>query len=472
MGLIHTMANNLTVNGLRAKWSGKDLWRSDGGARGAGRLVARIMQDGVALYFQNFVPNLGKEVKRSFPLGDYDETGKRGLSLTEARDRAAKLARLYRDGVTDLHAHFERQRESEERARVAEEEAARRAAEDAKHGTLRQLLEVYVGHLEKHGKQSARDVRGIFSTHVFDVSPDTAACKAIHVTVDQFVALISALTEAGKGRTAAKLRSYLRAAYSLAISSKTDPDAPLILRSFGIETNPVASVGARALSKYNRARKRVLDASEMGAFLRRVEVLHDGAQKDVLKLLLFLGGQRPMQLLRVTPSDIDLKAGTVTLYDGKGSRREPRQHVLPLVKQAADILERRLQWAHAGIPLFSTDDRTTMRHETLSVIVSEISAEMLKAKEAREDFELRDLRRTAETMLASLKVPSDVRAQLLSHGLGGVQNRHYDHHDYALEKKQALERWARHLTTLTGDDKPTVVGLRERKRVAVTERDL
>ena len=42
------MANNLTVKGLRAKWGGKDIWRSDGGARGAGRLVARIMQDGHA----------------------------------------------------------------------------------------------------------------------------------------------------------------------------------------------------------------------------------------------------------------------------------------------------------------------------------------------------------------------------------------------------------------------------------------
>jgi integrase len=105
-----------------------------------------------------------------------------------------------------------------------------------------------------------------------------------------------------------------------------------------------------------------------------------------------------------------------------------------------------------------------MRHETLSVVVSEISAEMRKAKEAREDFELRDLRRTAETMLASLKVPSDVRAQLLSHGLGGVQNRHYDHHDYALEKKQALERWARHLTRLGASDKADVVGLQEGKR--------
>lgn len=323
---------------------------------------------------------------------------------------------------------------------------------------------------EMDGKQSARDVRSIFNAHVFEAAPEIAERKATEVTVDQFVALISALTEVGKGRTAAKLRSYLRAAYSLAISSKTDPDAPLILRSFGIEANPVASVGARALSKYNRARKRVLDASEMGAFLRRVEALRDSAQKDALRLLLFLGGQRPMQLLRVTSADIDLKAATITLYDSKGSRREPRRHVLPLVKQAAEILERRLQWADSGIPLFSTDCRTKMRHETLSVVVSEISAEMRKAKEAREDFELRDLRRTAETMLASLKVPSDVRAQLLSHGLGGVQNRHYDHHDYALEKKQALERWARHLTRLGASDKADVVGLQEGKRCGAAGR--
>lgn len=442
------MAHNLTVAGLRAKWGGKDLWRSDGGARGGGRLVARIMEDGVAFYFQYFVPGQGKEVKRSLPLGEYDETGKRGLSLSRARDRAASLARLYRDGITDLHTHFERQREAEERARKAEEEAARRAAEEAQRGSLHQLLNVYIGHLEKHGKQSAKDVRSIFSTHVFEAAPGVAARKATEVTVDEFVRLISRLTEVGKGRTAAKLRSYLRAAYSLAISSKTDPDAPVALQTFGIETNPVASVGARRLSKYNRARNRVLDASEMGAFLRRVDALGDGVQKDVLKLLLFLGGQRPMQLLRVTAADIDLRAGTVTLYDRKGARSEPRRHLLPLVKQAAEILERRLVRANDEEPLFSTDGRTTMRHETISVLVSEISREMLGAKESREDFELRDLRRTAETMLASLKVPSDVRAQLLSHGLGGVQNRHYDRHDYALEKKQALDRWARYLVKL------------------------
>jgi len=70
---------------------------------------------------------------------------------------------------------------------------------------------------------------------------------------------------------------------------------------------------------------------------------------------------------------------------------------------------------------FSTDHKSAVRIETISVLVTEISAEMVKEKEARESFQLRDLRRTAETMLASLKVSSDVRAQLQSHGLGGIQ---------------------------------------------------
>jgi hypothetical protein len=66
-------------------------------------------------------------------------------------------------------------------------------------------------------------------------------------------------------------------------------------------------------------------------------------------------------------------------------------------------------------------------------------------------------------MLAGLGVSSDVRAQLQSHGLGGVQTRHYDRHDYMAEKRQALEQWARHIKQLrTGPAK--VVPIRNRRR--------
>ena|SRR5579859_1210952 len=66
-----------------------------------------------------------------------------------------------------------------------------------------------------------------------------------------------------------------------------------------------------------------------------------------------------------------------------------------------------------------------MPGNTLSALVKEISDAMVKEGEARAPFQLRDIRRTCETMLAGLKVSKDVRSHLLSHGLGGVQDQHY-----------------------------------------------
>jgi integrase len=454
--------SRITTTALRARWRDSDRWLSDGGSRGAGRLTARITRDGVLLYYQYFCDGKLQRIA----LGPYDEAGTRGLSLVQAREKSAALATRYREGVTDLQGHLDRERRAAERAHRAEQEAAQRAAEDAQRGTLRQLLAVYVGHLERQGKQATRDVRSIFKTHVLEAEPALAERKAADLSVDDFVGLIGKLVEAGKGRSADKLRSYLRAAYQLAVESKTNPAAPLALRAYGIRVNPIASIGA--LSQFNRARDRVLSASELGAFLRRVDALSASAQKDALQLLLYLGGQRPMQLLRLKATDVDLSSDTVTLYDGKGARTQARVHVLPLVKEARAVLEQRLAGVTVGEPLFSTDKKHVMRHETVSALVADLAAAMLKAgpPEAREKFQLRDLRRTCETMLAALKVSSDVRAQLQSHGLGGVQQRHYDRHDYMLEKRQALQKWVKHLGSLKASKQAEVlpIGAKRRQR--------
>ena len=61
-----------------------------------------------------------------------------------------------------------------------------------------------------------------------------------------------------------------------------------------------------------------------------------------------------------------------------------------------------------------------------------------------------DLRRTVETRLAEAGVSLEIRAQLQSHGLGGVQSRHYDRADYLVQKREALQILAR----LIGASKP------------------
>lgn len=101
--------------------------------------------------------------------------------------------------------------------------------------------------------------------------------------------------------------------------SKTDPSAPMTLRAFGIRSNPIVSIGA--LPQFNRTRDRVLSGPELGAFIRRLDASRPCPQRDAVKLCLLLGGQRPAQLLRVRPADVDIDSAVVVLYDSKGARR-------------------------------------------------------------------------------------------------------------------------------------------------------
>ena len=98
--------------------------------------------------------------------------------------------------------------------------------------------------------------------------------------------------------------------------------------------------------------------------------------------------------------------------------------------------------------------RVPLRKETVAALVEEIEKAMLAEGELeRGPFSMRDLRRTAETHMAALGISSDVRAQIQSHGLGGIQARHYDRHDYLPEKRSALDQWAQRFT---GDRKSVV----------------
>ena len=55
-------------------------------------------------------------------------------------------------------------------------------------------------------------------------------------------------------------------------------------------------------------------------------------------------------------------------------------------------------------------------------------------------FKAKRIRFGVETMLASLKISSDTRGHLLSHGVAGVQAASYDGHDYMDVKREALEQ--------------------------------
>jgi integrase len=220
-----------------------------------------------------------------------------------------------------------------------------------------------------------------------------------------------------------------------------------------LTTNPVARI--RALTQYSTARKRALSIPEIREFWRVVgpgqSAEHDSIQLHALRLTFLLGGQRCEQLLRVRVEDVDLDSGTILLLDPKGKRSVAREHQLPLSAWAMAEVRWLIQRAHDVGSRFlfpSANPAITLSPASVSRLAMQIRKKMISTGTASSQFQFSDLRRTAETRLAALGISKDVRAQLQSHGLGGVQSRHYDQYEYMHEKRAALQTWEAFLNGL------------------------
>ncbi len=227
--------------------------------------------------------------------------------------------------------------------------------------------------------------------------PEIAQKPAKTVTAHDVTALLRPLTEAGKGRTAGKLRAYLRAAFALAARAEIDVDAPAAFLPFQVEGNPVAATGT--LAKFNRALDRALSEPELREYYKAVNEAPDSPVRDVLLLALLLGGQRIAQLARATVADTDVTAKTLRLFDPKGRRAQARAHVLPLPDMALEVVKRCIARAEAqraraetagkiealaALPLylFSTAGDAPLRPETVTNAATAIAA-ALRAKPRR-----------------------------------------------------------------------------------------
>lgn len=392
-------------------------------------------------------------------------------TIENARERARQFQRWI-DEERDPREVLQEQ-EAERRATIAAKEAAAEAAraeaERRQRYTLRALCDAYVAWLEKAGKaKSAAATRSAFKCHVIEAHPKIAALAARDVTAHQVAAMVRKVREAGKERAGGILRSYLSAAFNAAKRAPFDSALPSELIPFAIEHNPVDAIPAVPVKRGERT----LTTAELRAYLA---ALGDDLADRALRLALLAGGQRMAQLLRANVSDYTVETSTLRLWDGKGKRQHAREHLLPLATKGAALVEELIERAKqrerhraeeedrapdfSSLWLFSSYGTAQMVDTTPSIRVAEISAAM-----GGESFDLRDIRRTAETMLASMGISKDTRAQLLSHGISGVQAAHYDRHTYTEEKRAALVAWEAKLTAIEKDEAPgaNVVQLRRK----------
>jgi integrase len=422
-------------------------------ARGVGRLRLRARPTGQCMFYFRYSDRRGRQ--DSLSLGIYDPDGTAGLTLRKARERAGELSRLYQDGNYNLRA-FLADRDAKERERL--EQARRTREELARHrqtATLEALMKGYVAHLEKQEKESFKEVRSSFKKNVTEAFPELAATRACEITFRDISKILAKVLDRGAGRGAGKLRSFLHAAFSCGLQADSDPTMHAELHGFNLASNPVTAVPAKNFAQFNKTRERHLTVSEMRAFLKALDDEPDGIRKDVVMLLLLIGGQRIKQLLRAKPENVDMDDRIITILDKKGNRPTPRRHHLPLPDRAAAIVQRYLALRIDDKPLpyvFTTDNKVPIDGSTVAEIVTAVSAKMVANNTAREPFQLRDVRRTCETMFAAMGISKDLRSQLQSHGISGVQDRHYDKHDYLKEKKNTLEAWAARLDEIKNQE--------------------
>jgi len=411
------------ISSLKPK--AKPYKRAEYAPKGEGRLTVRVLPTGTREFFYRYRVN-GQD--KTLSLGRYGN----GRSLADIR-REYRKHRDLQDKTGDVKEHLR-----------AEE---RRQDLERRKGTFRQLLDAYADALEKAGKPSWKQAKGVFRRNVLEPFPAVAGTKANEIEPGDVQRILARMVKAGITRQVNVTRSYLRAAFQWGAEADHDPrrvasDGVL----FGLKTNPVATVPR--IEEYERVGERTLTEDELRAFWQALDAL-PAVQRAALRLNLALACQRPTQLLRADWTAFDFAEGTLLLKDSKG-RGGSRDHLLPLTGFVLEQLQplRDLN-GEAGSP-FTTDGKRVMVLETLSVAVREVSdslnSEKLKKADRIPTFQLRDLRRTCETMLQKLGIDKEVRAHLLSHGRAqGVQGKHYERYDFLLEKRQALERWAAQL---------------------------
>lgn len=287
--------------------------------------------------------------------------------------------------------------------------------------TFGELLQTYQDHLYNRGASGYYSAKSIIKTHI---AVELKAKPLLDVSPADVADMMRTMMEKGITTNARHARAVVSAAFNLAIKAPYSPDIPKDFLRFSDPklqnpTIPVSKPPGKTSEDYllpDALRALASALQEKGT------VYSDAA------LIILLLGARKIQLLRCTVADWD---GTMLRQlDGKGRvGREPRVHMLPPAATVRKILNRYCANKEPTEKIFP------VHAVSVGDMLVGTSVELGLSFKATTTI----LRRSIESLLASEGVSQDVRAQILSHDLGGLSTRHYLRHPFVEEKRAALE---------------------------------
>ena len=223
---------------------------------------------------------------------------------------------------------------------------------------------------------------------------------------------------------------------------------------FGLEHNPCNNINGKTFIGEKQPRARHLSDDEIRAFWQTCEEM--GYPHGDLGRALLLTATRHREMAAAPWSEFDMPQAKWTIAQERFKSNS--EHAVPLVPAMLELLEA-LPRFKSGTCLFSTTYGRVPTDITEKVKnkIDRRMAEIL-GREVQ-PWRVHDLRRTVRTHLAALRIPDHIAEMVLGHGKKGLQ-RVYDQHQYEVEIREALEKWAARLRSIVDPPPENVVPLR------------
>ena len=208
-----------------------------------------------------------------------------------------------------------------------------------------------------------------------------------------------------------------------------------------IEASPVEGI---AKPNAETQRDRVLDMPELARVWSAAGLY--GFPLGQFVQVLALTGQRGREVAGMRWSDVDMEAGTWAL--GAGDTKAGRGHLVPLAEPAQAILR---SLPKLGAYVFTNDGEAPFRGFAKGKVRLD---KFIAAKgDPMAPWTLHDLRRSAATHMIKLGVSMEIAGRVLNHARQGVTAKVYALHEYAPEKRHALDRWASEMMRAVGGER-------------------
>lgn len=257
--------------------------------------------------------------------------------------------------------------------------------------------------------------------------------------------LLDGITDSGRAVTANRIRAYLNKFLNWAVERDILPANP--------------ALGVKPVAK-EASRDRVLTDDEIRWFWQACEA--EGFPWGLLGKALLLTGQRLNEVAQITKGEIKGDTWHLTASRTKNARA----HDVPLSNAVRDVLGAVDRLDGPAGYLFTTTGNSPVSGFFKARAQLAAAMERIAAEERGEPVDIprwtfHDLRRTCATGLARHGIAVRVTEAVLNHvsgsgaGIVGV----YQRHDYADEKRQALDAWGAFVTQLNIGSAENVVRL-------------